>query len=148
MTSRSSLGRNGRISVFPSERTLARYLADEHDHDPSDLSTHDDIRTAATDGSLRVDVTDDNVYVLSGLADDIADGPRPSTAINSRWWWSSSATSVTTRGRHGRPTAGRGRRARAVGEPHLNPESTNRPNGPTRRRSPTGRNSSGSWSRD
>jgi hypothetical protein len=69
------LGRNGRISVFPSERTLARYLADEHDHDLSDLSTYDDIRTAATDGSLRVDVTEDNVYVLNGLVDDIADGP-------------------------------------------------------------------------
>jgi hypothetical protein len=69
------LGRNGRISVFGSERALARYLADEHDHDLSDLSTYDDIRTAATDGSLRVEVTDDNIYVLSGLADDIADGP-------------------------------------------------------------------------
>ncbi len=69
------LGRNGRISVFSSERALARYLADEHDHDLSDLSTYDDIRTAATDGSLRVDVTDDNVYVLTGLADDLADGP-------------------------------------------------------------------------
>jgi hypothetical protein len=69
------LGRNGRISVFGSERALARYLADEHDHDLSDLSTYDDIRTAATDGSLQVDVTDDNVYVLTGLADDLADGP-------------------------------------------------------------------------
>ncbi|MEZ0362230.1 primosomal protein [Mycobacterium sp. pUA109] len=69
------LGRNGRISVFSSERTLARYLADEHDHDLSDLSTYDDIRTAATDGSLAVDITDDNVYVLTGLADDLADGP-------------------------------------------------------------------------
>lgn len=69
------LGRNGRISVFPSERAMARYLADEHDHDLSDLSTYDDIRTAATDGSLRVGVTEDNVYVLSGLADDIGDGP-------------------------------------------------------------------------
>ncbi|TFV56779.1 primosomal protein [Mycobacterium sp. PS03-16] len=69
------LGRNGRISVFGSERALARYLADEHDHDLSDLATYDDIRTAATDGSLRVEVTDENVYVLSGLADDIADGP-------------------------------------------------------------------------
>ncbi len=69
------LGRNGRISVFTSERALARYLADEHDHDLSDLSTYDDIRTAATDGSLRVDITDDNVYVLSGLTDDFADGP-------------------------------------------------------------------------
>ena len=69
------LGRNGRISVFSSERALARYLADEHDHDLSDLSTYDDIRTAATDGSLRVDVTEDNIYVLTGLSDDIADGP-------------------------------------------------------------------------
>lgn len=69
------LGRNGRISVFGSERALARYLADEHDHDLSDLSTYDDIRTAATDGSLAIDITDDNVYVLTGLADDFADGP-------------------------------------------------------------------------
>ena len=69
------LGRNGRISVFGSERALARYLADEHDHDLSDLATYDDIRTAATDGSLDVHVIDENVYVLSGLADDIADGP-------------------------------------------------------------------------
>ncbi|MGE2737684.1 protein export chaperone SatS [Mycolicibacterium vaccae] len=69
------LGRNGRISVFGSERALARYLADEHDHDLSDLATYDDIRTAATDGSLRVDVTDDNVYVLTDIADDLADGP-------------------------------------------------------------------------
>jgi hypothetical protein len=69
------LGRNGRISVFSSERALARYLADEHDHDLSDLSTYDDIRTAATDGSLAVEITDDNIYVLSGLGDDFADGP-------------------------------------------------------------------------
>jgi hypothetical protein len=61
--------------VFNSERALARYLADEHDHDLSDLATYDDIRTAATDGSLKVDITEDNVYVLSGLADDLADGP-------------------------------------------------------------------------
>lgn len=69
------LGRNGRVSVFGSERSLARYLADEHDHDLSDLATYEDIKTAATDGSLHVDVTDENVYVTSGLADDLADGP-------------------------------------------------------------------------
>ena len=69
------LGRNGRISVFSSERSLARYLADEHDHDLADLSTYDDIRTAATDGALTVEVSDENIYVLSGLADDFADGP-------------------------------------------------------------------------
>jgi hypothetical protein len=69
------LGRNGRISVFSSERALARYLADEHDHDLSDLATYDDIRTAATDGSLRVEVAEENIYVLSGISDDIGDGP-------------------------------------------------------------------------
>jgi hypothetical protein len=69
------LGRNGRISVFGSERALARYLADEHESDLSGFDTYDDIRTAATDGSLEIDVLDENVYVLSGLADDIADGP-------------------------------------------------------------------------
>ncbi|OBB77461.1 primosomal protein [Mycobacterium sp. 852014-52144_SCH5372336] len=69
------LGRNGRISVFGSERALARYLADEHDHDLSGLATYDDIRTAATDGSLQVEITDDNVYVLTGIVDDLADGP-------------------------------------------------------------------------
>ncbi|BDX33966.1 hypothetical protein TUM20985_45130 [Mycobacterium antarcticum] len=69
------LGRNGRISVFGSERALARYLADEHESDLSDLATFDDIKTAATDGSLQIDITDDNVYVLRTLSDDIADGP-------------------------------------------------------------------------
>ena len=69
------LGRNGRVSVFSSGGALARYLADEHDHDLSDLATYDDIRTAATDGSLQVTVSDDNVYVLTGIADDLADGP-------------------------------------------------------------------------
>lgn len=69
------LGRNGRISVFTSERTLARYLADEHESDLSDFEAYADIRTAAVDGSLQIRVTDDNVYVLSGVSEDIADGP-------------------------------------------------------------------------
>jgi hypothetical protein len=69
------LGRNGRVSVFGSGGALARYLADEHDHDLSDLATYDDIRTAATDGSLQVSISDDNIYVLTGIADDLADGP-------------------------------------------------------------------------
>jgi hypothetical protein len=69
------LGRNGRISVFGSERALARYLADEHDHDISNLATYDDIRTAANDGSLRVNVSDENVYVLTEIVDYLAEGP-------------------------------------------------------------------------
>ncbi|MGC5164401.1 primosomal protein [Rhodococcus sp. DT1] len=68
------LGQEGRIFVFPSERVLARYLADNHDHDMSQLETYEEIRIAAVDGSLEVAVIDDNVYVLTGIADDIAEG--------------------------------------------------------------------------
>ena len=50
-------------------------IADEHDDDLSDLSTYDDIRNAATDGSLRLEVTDENIYVPTGSSDDISDGP-------------------------------------------------------------------------
>ncbi|AMY19466.1 MULTISPECIES: primosomal protein [Nocardiaceae] len=69
------LGRSGAILVFTSERALARYLADDHEHDLASLETYDDVRTAAIDGSLDVTVTDENVYVLPGIADDLARGP-------------------------------------------------------------------------
>ncbi|MEE2035382.1 primosomal protein [Rhodococcus chondri] len=68
------LGADGLISVFGSERAVARYLADHHDHDLATLETYDEIRHAATDGSLEITVTEDNVYVLTGIADDIAEG--------------------------------------------------------------------------
>ncbi|MBD0863821.1 primosomal protein [Gordonia sp. zg691] len=70
------LGDNGKIFVFTSARSLSRFLADDNAHDLRDLSTFEQVRTEATDGSLEFDVIDDNVYVLPGLADDIADGPR------------------------------------------------------------------------
>ncbi|MGV9616084.1 primosomal protein [Nocardia xishanensis] len=69
------LGKNGTITVFGSERALARYLADEHDHDLAKVSTYAEVQTAAVDGSLEVEVDDENVYVLPGLADDLAEGP-------------------------------------------------------------------------
>lgn len=69
------LGRGGQISVFGSERALARYLADNHEHDLARVSTYEEVQNAAVDGSLEVEVTDENVYVLPGLADDLADGP-------------------------------------------------------------------------
>lgn len=69
------LGRGGQISVFGSERALARYLADNHEHDLSRVSTYEEVQTAAVDGSLEVEVTDENIYVLPGLADDLAEGP-------------------------------------------------------------------------
>ncbi|WP_207842627.1 primosomal protein [Williamsia soli] len=70
------LGKNGKIFVFGSKRALERFLADENEHDLSAVSTFEEIQIAATDGSLEIDVYDDNVYVLPGLTDDIADGPR------------------------------------------------------------------------
>lgn len=69
------LGRTGSISVFGSERSLARYLADDHDHELAKVSTYAEVQTAAVDGSLQIEITDDNVYVLPGLADDLAEGP-------------------------------------------------------------------------
>lgn len=69
------LGHAPAITVFTSERALARYLADHHDHDLAQVSTYEQIQIAATDGSLEVEVTDENIYVLPGLADDLAEGP-------------------------------------------------------------------------
>ncbi|MDH3019043.1 primosomal protein [Gordonia sp. CNJ-863] len=70
------LGAKGKIFVFTSARSLSRFLADDNAHDLAELTTFEDIRTEATNGSLEFDVIDDNVYVLPGLAEDIADGPR------------------------------------------------------------------------
>lgn len=69
------LGRTGSITVFGSERALSRYLADDHDHDLAKVSTYAEVQTAAINGSLQIEVTDDNVYVLPGLADDLSGGP-------------------------------------------------------------------------
>ncbi|TLF82284.1 primosomal protein [Nocardia cyriacigeorgica] len=69
------LGSKGSITVFNSERALARYLADDHEHDLARVSTFGEVQTAAVDGSLEVEVTDENVYVLPGLAEDLGDGP-------------------------------------------------------------------------
>ena len=70
------LGAKGKIFVFSSPRSLTRFLATNNSHDLADLSTFEDVRSGATDGSLEYDVIADNTYVLPGLADDIADGPR------------------------------------------------------------------------
>lgn len=39
------------------------------------MSTYGLIQNAAVDGSLDIEVTDENVYVLPGIADDLAQGP-------------------------------------------------------------------------
>ena len=134
------LGRNGRISVFTSERTLARYLADEHESDLSGFSTYEDIRTAATDGSLQIKVIDENVYVLSGLSDDIADGPdavdrRPAGAGRRV----AQGRQRIRRGQHRRGGAGRRSAARQVRRARADPRtrSASRPR-PTPRPSSSG----------
>ncbi|WP_458685976.1 primosomal protein [Nocardia tengchongensis] len=70
------LGRDGSITVFTSERALARYLADDHEHDLSRVSTFGEVQTAAVDGSLEVEVDEENVYVLPGLSEDLGLGPK------------------------------------------------------------------------
>lgn len=69
------LGRRGKIDAFTSPRALSRYLVETDDHDLADVSTWNDVKVKATAGELDVKVDDDNVYVLTGLAEDIEEGP-------------------------------------------------------------------------
>jgi hypothetical protein len=70
------LGRNGRIEVFPSLRSLFRYLADNpKGHDLDEVSTWPQVTKQAHAGELEVAVDGGNSYVLAGLADDLAGGP-------------------------------------------------------------------------
>ncbi|SIR80476.1 primosomal protein [Williamsia sterculiae] len=70
------LGDEGKIFVFTSARALTRFVAENSDHELGEVSTFDEVQVAATDGSLEIDVYDENVYVLPGIDEDIADGPR------------------------------------------------------------------------
>ncbi len=69
------LGRGGRIRVFTTPRALTQHLADNHDHDLATVSTYSTVAQAATGGELEIVITDDNVYVLTGLVEDLSDGP-------------------------------------------------------------------------
>ena len=70
------LASDGKINVFTSERALIRYLAEANEHDLAQLSTFAEVQQAAISGELEIEVSTDNVYVLPGIADDIAEGPR------------------------------------------------------------------------
>lgn len=72
------LGSQGHIDVFPSTRALARFLADEQtvrDNDLSRVATWPEVSQKATGGELEIEVEPDNTYVLTGLAEDLAEGP-------------------------------------------------------------------------
>jgi hypothetical protein len=70
------LGRNGRIDVFGSPRSLVRYLADNREgHDLDAVSTWPQVTKRAQNRELKVALDDGNSYLLTGLADDLAGGP-------------------------------------------------------------------------
>jgi hypothetical protein len=71
------LGAKGKIAVTKSPRALAKHIAQSanEDNDLAEVSTWDDVATKATDGSLEIEVETDNTYVLSGLGEDIEEGP-------------------------------------------------------------------------
>ncbi|MGM1061594.1 primosomal protein [Saccharothrix sp. Mg75] len=69
------LGRKGKIDAFGSPRALARFIVEADDNDMTEVSTWGELVTKATGGDLEVEVDPDNVYVLTGLDEDIADGP-------------------------------------------------------------------------
>jgi hypothetical protein len=71
------LGSDGRIDVFRSERALARWLGEDgaEGHDLASASTWPEIVERAGVGELEVTVDDLNAYTLTGLADDLAEGP-------------------------------------------------------------------------
>jgi hypothetical protein len=70
------LGSAGRIEVFPNERALARWIADDgaEGHDLAAASTWSEVVEQAGVGELAVQVDDLNAYTLTGLADDIGEG--------------------------------------------------------------------------
>ncbi|ANZ37770.1 primosomal protein [Lentzea guizhouensis] len=69
------LGRRGKIEVFTSQRALSRFVAENDDHDLAEVETWNDVKVKATAGELDVDVDDENVYVLTGIAEDMEEGP-------------------------------------------------------------------------
>ncbi|MEO6880458.1 MAG: primosomal protein [Mycobacteriaceae bacterium] len=69
------LGTDGKIDVFTSPRALARHLVDAEDHELAGLATWQQVQDAAVGGELDLEVTQDNTYVLPGIADDIEAGP-------------------------------------------------------------------------
>ncbi|WP_031468166.1 hypothetical protein [Sciscionella sediminilitoris] len=73
------LGSEGRIDVFGSPRALVRHIAGgeaaESGSALTEVATWSEVATKATAGELEVEVDEENTYVLTGIAEDIAEGP-------------------------------------------------------------------------
>lgn len=70
------LGAGGTVEVFPSERSLARWIAADgaEGHDLAAVSTWSDVVERAGVGELEVTVDPLNSYLLAGLDEDLAEG--------------------------------------------------------------------------
>jgi hypothetical protein len=70
------LGSGGRIELFKTERALTRWIAGdgEEGHDLAAASTWPEV-VARAESELAVPVEDMNTYVLTELAEDLAEGP-------------------------------------------------------------------------
>jgi hypothetical protein len=70
------LGTDGEIDTFPTRGALVRFLATGAEgNDMAEVSTWPDVVERAAARELEVEVDPLNVYVLPGLAEDIAAGP-------------------------------------------------------------------------
>ncbi|SDJ66779.1 hypothetical protein SAMN04487820_101162 [Actinopolyspora mzabensis] len=71
------LGSDGSIDACTSPRALARYLAEDKvdNTDLARVATWQQVKNAATAGELEIEVEPDNTYVLTGLDEDLAEGP-------------------------------------------------------------------------
>jgi hypothetical protein len=70
------LGTDGEIDTFPTRGALARFLATGAEgNDMAEVSTWPEVVERAAARELEVEVDPLNVYVLPGLAEDIAAGP-------------------------------------------------------------------------
>jgi hypothetical protein len=71
------LGSGRQIDVFSSARALRTWIAGEgaEGHDLADVSTWEEVVSAATGGDLEIEIAPENRYVLAGLGDDLGEGP-------------------------------------------------------------------------
>ena len=69
------LGKWGEIFTFPSSKQLMRWIMENDDHDLAQVSTWEDLVTAANAGELEFMVHSDNQYSFNGIVRDITKGP-------------------------------------------------------------------------
>jgi hypothetical protein len=70
------LGEDGKIDVFGSAAALRKHVAaGEATGEITSVATWEQVAAKATGGELEIEVDEENNYVLTGIAEDIAEGP-------------------------------------------------------------------------